>query len=54
MKNCFSPVLYKVRNVIERMFCRIKDFRRTARRYHRKAQNFLSALCLVVVICYWL
>ena len=25
-KNCFSPFLYKNRNAIERMFCRLKDF----------------------------
>ena len=24
-KNCFSPVLYRNRNAIERMFCRLKD-----------------------------
>ena len=24
-KNCFSPVLYRSRNAIERMFCRLKD-----------------------------
>jgi transposase len=23
-KNCFSPVLYRARNAIERMFCRLK------------------------------
>ena len=26
-KTCFSPVLYRARNAIERMFCRLKDFR---------------------------
>lgn len=31
-KNCFSPVLYRGRNAIERMFCRLKDFRRVATR----------------------
>jgi transposase/GNAT superfamily N-acetyltransferase len=25
-KNCFSPLLYRNRNAIERMFCRLKDF----------------------------
>jgi transposase len=24
-KNCFSPFLYRNRNAIERMFCRLKD-----------------------------
>jgi len=27
-KSCFSPTLYRTRNAIERMFCRLKDFRR--------------------------
>ena len=36
-KNCFSPVLYRGRNAIERMFCRLKDFRRIATRYDRLA-----------------
>ena len=29
-KTCLSPILYKARNAIERMFCRLKDFRRLA------------------------
>ena len=53
-KNCFSPALYRNRNAIERMFGRIKDFRRIATRYDRLAQNFLAAVCLVATICYWL
>jgi|TARA_B100000959_G_scaffold276526_1_gene331383 transposase len=53
-KCCFSPVLYRDRNAIERMFGRIKDFRRIATRYDRLAQNFLAAVCLVATICYWL
>lgn len=32
-KNCFSPVLYRDRDAIERMFCPLKDFRRVATRY---------------------
>jgi len=31
-KPCFSPVLYRGRNALERMFCRLKDFRRVATR----------------------
>ncbi len=54
IENCFSSVLYKDRSAIERMFCRIKDFRRIATRYDRNASNFLSVLCLVATICYWL
>ena len=53
-KNCFSPFLYRDRNAIERMFGRIKDFRRIATRYDKLAHNFLSAVCLVATVCYWL
>ena len=31
------------RNLIERMFCRLKDFRRIATRYDKLARNFLAA-----------
>ena len=31
---------YKGRNVIERMFCRLKDFRRIATRYDKRADNY--------------
>ena len=53
-KDCLSPYLYRERNAIERMFGRIKDFRRIATRYDRLALNFLAAICLVATICYWL
>jgi len=36
-KPCFSPFLYPGRNAIERMFCRLKDFRRLATRCDRNA-----------------
>jgi len=49
-KNCFSPYLYRDRNAIERMFGRIKDFRRIATRYDKLARNFLAAVCLVATI----
>ena len=52
----FGPrsMLYKARNAIERMFGRLKDFRRIATRYDRKAQNFLAAICIAAVVSYWL
>ena len=53
-KNCFSPYLYRDRNAIERMFGRLKDFRRIATRYDRQAINYLAAVCLVATVCYWL
>lgn len=53
-KNRFSPYLYRGRNAIERMFGRIKDYRRIATRYDRLARNFLAALCLAATVSYWL
>jgi transposase len=53
-KCCFSPFLYRNRNAIERMFCRLKDFRRVATRYDRNAANFLAAVCLAATVSYWL
>ena len=53
-KPCFSPVLYRSRNAIERMFCRLKDFRRVATRYDRLASNFMAAICLAATVSYWL
>ncbi|HKU63675.1 MAG TPA: transposase, partial [Rhizomicrobium sp.] len=39
--------------VIERMFCRLKDFRRIATRYDKLARNFLSAVLLAAAITWW-
>ncbi len=50
----FDKARYKGRNVIERMFGRLKDFRSIATRYDKKATNFLAALCLAALICYWI
>jgi len=52
-KPCFSPVLYKERNAIERMFGRLKDFRRIATRYDKAARNYASAFALAAVIAFW-
>jgi putative transposase len=42
----YSQSAYKGRNVIERMFCRLKDFRRTASRYDKRADIYLPAILL--------
>jgi transposase len=50
----FSRVLYRARNAIERMFGRLKDFRRIATRYDKLASNFLAAVHLAATVSYWL
>jgi transposase len=49
----FDQEAYRRRNLIERMFCRMKDWRRVATRYDRLARNYLSALALVAIVCFW-
>jgi transposase len=39
--------------LIERMFCRLKDWRRIATRYDRLAINFASAVALVASVLWW-
>lgn len=53
-KSCFSPVLYHGRSAIERMFCRLKDYRRIATRYDKLAINVASAGYLAAALSYWL
>jgi len=50
----FDPDAYKLRNLIERMFCRLKDWRRIATRYDKLATNFAAAIALAAVINWWL
>jgi transposase len=47
-------VCYRRRNVIERLFCRLKNWRRLATRYDRLARNYLAALALVAVVSEWI
>ncbi len=44
-----EPGLYKHHNRIERMFSRLKDWRRIATRYDRCVHPFFSAICLAAV-----
>jgi transposase len=44
---------YKERNLVERMFSRLKDFRRIATRYDKLARNYASAIALVAVVIWW-
>jgi transposase len=50
----FNKRIYKGRNVIERCFCRLKDFRRVATRYDKLARNFLAAIHLAAIVAYWI
>jgi transposase len=49
----FDENRYKDRNVIERAFCRIKDWRRVATRYDKLARNFRATVILAAVLTWW-
>jgi putative transposase len=51
--HAFDRKAYKRRNLIERAFCRLKDWRRVATRYDKLARNFHSAVALAAVIIWW-
>lgn len=44
---------FRRRNVIERLFCRLKNGRRVATRYDRQAANHLAAIALVPAVTEW-
>lgn len=44
---------YKARNLVERLWCRLKDWRRIATRYDKLARNFLAAALIAATIIYW-
>ena len=46
----YDRELYKQRNLIERAFNKLKQWRRIATRYDRKSSYFLSALYLIASI----
>ncbi len=50
----FDERAYKGGNVIERSFCRLKDFRRVATRYDKLARNFMAGVQIAALVAYWL
>ena len=47
----YDRLAYRQRNLIERMFGRLKDFRRIATRYDKLARNFLVGVILAARSC---
>ena len=54
VRHRFDRRAYKGRNVIERSFCRLKDFRRIATRYDKLGRNFFAAVQLAALVAYWI
>src|SRR5271166_6063612 len=49
----FDEDAYRQRNLIERMFCRLKDWRRIATRYDKLASSFAAAVAIAAIIIWW-
>ena len=50
---CFDKAAYRQRNVVERLVNRLKQFRRIATRYEKRAVNYLAMLT-IAAITLWL
>jgi transposase len=50
----FDPSAYRGRNVIERAFCLLKDWRRVATRYDKLARNFTATVILAAIVRWWI
>jgi transposase len=50
----YDRTAYRQRNLIERMFGRLKDFRRIATRYDKLARNFLAGIVLAATLTWWI
>ena len=46
--------IYRQRNVIERMFCRFKDWRRVATRFDRNIKTFMAKIAIAAFVTWWL
>jgi transposase len=50
----YVRAINKQRNVVERMFCRFKDWRRIATRFDRNLNNFMGAISIAAAVIWWL
>ena len=50
----FDAAIYRQRNIIERMFCRFKDWRRIATRYDRNIKTFMATIAIAATVIWWL
>jgi len=46
----FDKELYRLRNIVERLFSWLKQFRRVATRYEKRAQNYKAMLTLASIL----
>ena len=44
---------YRARNLVERLWCRLKDWRRIATRYDKLARNYMAGVFFAATISFW-
>ncbi len=50
----FDPIAYRDRNVVERAFGRLKQWRGIATRYDKHARNYRAGIVLGAIVMFWL
>jgi len=50
----YCKTKYKQRHKVENMFGKLKDWRRIATRYDRRADVFMAAITLAAIVIWWL
>ena len=53
LSRAFDPAIYRQRNRVERLIGRIKQYRRIATRYEKRASSYLAMLTLAAILL-WL
>lgn len=49
----YDREVYRTRNLVERLWCRLKDWRRIATRYDKLAANYMAGVFLAAAITFW-
>ena len=47
-------MLYRRRHKVENLFAKLKDWRRVAIGYDRRAHTFFLAICIAAAVIFWL
>ena len=50
----FDKGAYKARNIIERAFAHLKDWRRVATRYDKLARNYAATVIIATIMRWWI
>lgn len=49
----YDRTVYRARNLVERLWCRLKDWRRIATRYDKLAVNYMAGVFLAAAVSFW-